>query len=147
MGFLSTIFGGPFKDILDGVGGIIDKFVTTPEEKLKAQLALSQMANEFQLKSMELDKEWAIQQATVITAEAKSESWIAANWRPLTMLTFVFIIAYNYIISPIFDVTRLEIVPDMWQLLKIGLGGYIFGRTAEKVSADVVPAIIASKKK
>lgn len=138
---VGKILGGPFKDVLDGVAGVIDKFVTTPEEKLKAQIELSQMANDFQLKALELDKEWAVQQASVITAEAKSESWLARNWRPLTMLSFVFIIDYNYILSPIFSLKSLVIVPDMWELLRIGIGGYLIGRSAEKIVPDTLAAI------
>lgn len=140
---VGKIFGGPFKEVLDGVAGVIDRFVTTPEEKQKAQIELSKMATDFQLKTLELDKEWAIQQATVIAAEAKSESWLARNWRPLTMLSFVFIIDYNYILSPIFSLKSLTIVPDMWELLRIGIGGYLIGRSAEKI----VPDIIATVKK
>ena len=53
------------------------------------------------------------------------------------MLVFVFIIANNYIIAPyakaLFDVELiLELPPQMWDLLKIGLGGYVVGRSAEK---------------
>ena len=78
--------------------------------------------------------------AGIVTAEAKSEHWLAANWRPVTMLTFVFIIANNYILYPYLalffeEAPKLEIPPDMWALLKIGLGGYVVGRSAEKVAA------------
>jgi len=31
----------------------------------------------------------------------------------------------------------LEIPPDMWALLKIGLGGYVVGRSVEKTVAVV----------
>jgi len=76
-------------------------------------------------------------QAEVIISEAKSSHKITATWRPITMLTFVAIIANNYIIYPYLalfwpDAPVLEIPPDMWQLLKIGLGGYVVGRSMEK---------------
>jgi len=53
------------------------------------------------------------------------------------MLTFVIIIANNYILYPylslFFDAApKMEIPPDMWDLLKIGLGGYVLGRSGEK---------------
>lgn len=76
-------------------------------------------------------------QAKTIVAEASSEHWLVASWRPITMLVFVAIIANNYIIAPYFmswgyTVPTLEIPPNMWSLLQIGLGGYIAGRSAEK---------------
>jgi len=75
--------------------------------------------------------------ANTIIAEAKSEHFIVAAWRPITMLVFVFIIANNYILVPyliMFGVPApsLEIPPNMWGLLELGMGGYIIGRSAEK---------------
>jgi len=77
------------------------------------------------------------QQASIVRAEAQSQSWLARNWRPITMLVFVVIIANNYILYPYLGMftakaTILKIPPDMWQLLKIGIGGYVIGRSVEK---------------
>jgi hypothetical protein len=52
------------------------------------------------------------------------------------------IIANNYIIFPylsLFDatkdgVTQLELPKFMWECLKLGLSGYIVGRSAEKIA-------------
>ncbi len=77
-------------------------------------------------------------QSKIISTEAKSEHWITASWRPITMLVFVFIIASNYIITPYamaifsFKIPPIEIPPDMWDLLKLGLTGYVLSRGAEK---------------
>jgi len=53
------------------------------------------------------------------------------------MLTFILIIANNYIVYPYLSLfwgkaPVLDIPSDMWGLLKIGLGGYVVGRSAEK---------------
>ena len=54
-----------------------------------------------------------------------------------------FIIANNYIFVPYAnmflekDIIPLELTQDMWELLKIGLGGYIVGRSAEKVAKNL----------
>ena len=60
------------------------------------------------------------------------------------MLIFVAIIANNYIIAPYIQVlfgkqftVFLPIPPDMWGLLKLGIGGYILGRSAEKISQNI----------
>lgn len=77
--------------------------------------------------------------AAVVVAEAKGESWLQRNWRPLTMMVFLAIIANNFIIVPYLSafglvIPYLPIPPDMWTLLWIGIGGYIGSRGAEKVS-------------
>lgn len=41
-------------------------------------------------------------------------------------------IANNFLIVPIMGTPMAEIPPDMWDLLKLGLGGYVLGRSAEK---------------
>lgn len=115
------------------IGKVVDKvgdYFPTPEEKLRAKAELMAMVQEQELK--ELDT-----RMKAIVAEAQSGSWIASNWRPITMLTFVFIIANNYIISPylgaMFGISvHLDLPPDMWDLLKLGIGGYVVGRSAEK---------------
>lgn len=75
----------------------------------------------------------------VLVAEISSDNWLASSWRPILMLSFTAIIVNNYILSPylgaMFDFSIvLEIPPDMWDLLKIGVGGYIVGRSGEKIT-------------
>jgi hypothetical protein len=74
----------------------------------------------------------------IIEAEAKSEHWLVSAWRPIVMLVFTFIIASNYVIAPYMSalfsvqIPTLELTTEMWELLKIGIGGYIVGRSVEK---------------
>jgi len=115
--------GGVFKDLREAITG---EAIKDPNTKLKL-LESIQAAEAKMMKA----------KAKTIVAEASSEHWIVASWRPITMLTFVAIIANNYIIAPYFkswgyDVPTLDIPPDMWTLLQLGLTGYIIGRSAEK---------------
>jgi hypothetical protein len=141
MGSILGLLTGPGKSIIDGVTGLINQFVANPEQKLAAQTALLQMEKDYQEKCMDADTQFAIQQAAVITSEAKSDSMLARNWRPILMLTFTVIVAFNYIIAPLFSVHYLPIPPDMWALLKLGITGYIVGRSAEKVAPTIVTAL------
>lgn len=77
-------------------------------------------------------------QRDAIVAEAKSAHWLTATWRPITMLTLVFIVANNFIIAPyagaLFGVNLMLPIPDqMWTLITLGVGGYIGGRSLEKI--------------
>jgi len=76
--------------------------------------------------------------ARVVLAEAQGESWLQRNWRPLTMLSFVGIIINNHVIYPYFALFGLpaviiEMHPAFWDLIKLGLGGYVVGRSGEKM--------------
>lgn len=110
---------------------ILDKVFPDPAAKAEAQAKLLQLQQSGELKELDATMQ-------IITAEAKSEHFLVAAWRPITMLTFVFIVANNYIFYPYLSLfwdyaPKLEIPPDLWDLLKIGIGGYVAGRTGEKM--------------
>ena len=123
-----------FGKFLDKGLNVIDKLVPDKDlaNKLKTEIK-SQAMNQDHSELVEQLKA----QMNIILAEAKSDSWLAANWRPLIMVLFGVIIANNYILNPwlnaLFDINvMMEIPTDMWALLKLGLGGYVIGRSAEK---------------
>ncbi len=78
--------------------------------------------------------------SSVITAEAKSEHWLTANWRPLTMLIFVALI-----IARCFDYTAPNITEaeylKLWSIVEFGIGGYTVCRSAEKIIPTAIKAV------
>lgn len=77
----------------------------------------------------------------IITAEAKGESWLQRNWRPMTMCIYGLVVANNYIIAPYLGafgiiIPTLKIAPEMWTLLTVGIGGYIGLRSGEKIAKE-----------
>lgn len=115
----------PITDVIGAVGKVIDKFVPDANQKVEAQLELTRI-------QLDADAKFAQAERDVLVAEAQSESWLTRNWRPMIMLTFGYIIFHNYIIAQLFSLQMLTITPDMWALLKIGIGGYVMGRSVEK---------------
>jgi len=120
--------------IIDKGLGIIDKAVPDKDlaRKLKHEFESSVMSMDYSVIEKELDA-----RAKIITSETGGAG-IKAWWRPVTMLVFVYIVAHNYILAPIIQMfyppmVVLEIPPDLWMLLKLGIGGYIVGRSGEKM--------------
>ena len=130
MSFLATVANF----ILPGVFKEVDKAI--PDHDLNARLKAS-----IQTAVLSADAEALQAQAGIVDAEAKGESWLQRNWRPMTMLVFVGIVANNYILAPYIGLFApdykliLDTPPDLWALIKIGLGGYVVGRSAEKCVA------------
>ena len=121
--------------LLPAITSIIDKVIPDPKAKAEAQLKLLELSQSGAFKELDASMQ-------VVVAEAKSEHWLTATWRPITMLTFVAIIANNYIIYPYIslfwvDAPLLEIPNQMWALLNIGIGGYVVSRGAEKVAKTI----------
>lgn len=131
----------PFWEAIPIVGkvltGVIDLVSEGIEDKDEANRVTAQLTKVFN--SADLTKFTSLLQAqvTVLVAEITGKSWLQRNWRPLLMAEFGAIILNNYILAPyitaLFGVTIImEIPPDMWALLKLGVSGYVVGRSVEK---------------
>jgi len=115
-------FGGSVvKDLLTG----LDNLFTSKEEKIKAENVIKQILIQ---KELELQK----MQTEIIIAEAKG-NWIQRSWRPILMLAFGFIVIYVKFIAPLFDLRIPVLENEFWNLLQLGIGGYVIGRTGEKM--------------
>lgn len=131
MKLISSILG----TVAEPVFNVIDKAVTDKDEanRLKADIRHRLIDQ----------KDAALQaQMKVILAEATGESWLQRNWRPLLMTVIVAIIANNYLLAPylgaMFGVgLQLELPEHMWNLMTLGVGGYIAGRSGEKIAGTI----------
>lgn len=130
----------PVRAVIDTVRGVIGQFIPDPQQKAAAELALVQQQVDLEKALAQADQLFADAQARVVIAEASSDSWLAKNWRPVTMLTFTLIVFWNYVLVPVVGATPAAIPPDMWGLLKLGIGGYIGARTLEKIGPEIVAA-------
>lgn len=102
----------------------------------------AELLTQFRLSLLSQETELVNASRDVVVAEAQSKSWIARNWRPITMLNFSAILFNNYILAPWLgyagvEAPVLEIPPEMWTLLTIGIGGYIAGRTIENTGSGM----------
>ncbi len=122
MSFIKDLFSSKTKDLVDATGNLIDKVSTSDEEKLKLKENMTNLLTSSLQEMKEL-------QASLIKAEMGG-NWLQRSWRPLTMLAFVGVV----LIATFFEVKLNKVPEDFWQLLMIGMGGYIGGRTIEKIA-------------
>lgn len=143
MGLLNTIFSTGVGEVAKGIGSLaLDlRSAITGDLPPKEKAELERVLLNLQALEMKLTAETAQIQSNIIIAEAKGQSWLQRNWRPLLMAMFGVIVANNYIIMPYIQMfwgaeyaISLEIPPDMWSLLKLGVSGYIVGRSVEKIA-------------
>lgn len=79
-------------------------------------------------------------QADIVKTEAASSHWLAANWRPLLMLTFGGLIVARWFGWAAPNLTEPEYLA-LWDIVKLGLGGYVIGRSVEKIAPTVANAV------
>lgn len=115
------------------LGDVLKKVVpdTTKHKELEGEIKLALLSHTDSLEKV---------RGEIILAEAKSNSWITASWRPLLMMVAICIIAVNYLVFPLVAIgypsimdNLLELPDQLWNLLTLGVGGYIVGRSGEKM--------------
>jgi len=123
----------PISAVMNLGGKFIDKFIADKDlkETLKADFAMAAMNGD--LKEFETIIN---AQAGIIMAEA-SGTWLQSSWRPLTMIWFSVLLGmYWFGFAPEYLVENPSTVDQLFDLLKIGIGGYIVGRSGEKMMKE-----------
>ena len=111
--------------VISEVTKVIDELFTSDEERMHAKNEILKVLKEQQLELQRLQTE-------VIVAEANG-NWLQRSWRPILMLAFGFIVIYVKFIAPLFSLPIPPLENEFWNLLQIGIGGYVIGRTGEKM--------------
>ncbi len=114
--------------IVKPITDLIDNLTTTDEEKGILKNELVKLQNNVTVKVIEYQSKLLDSQTRLIEAEAKGQSWLQRNWRPITMLVFLFLVVFDS-----FGLLKFRLSGEAWLLLQIGLGGYVVGRSGEKI--------------
>ena len=125
LNFLTALIGPIFKTI--------DSIIENKSEAEKIKLAIQQeilihRSQEFKAA------------ADIIVAEAKGESWLQRNWRPLLMIWFAALIGAHWMGFTAPNISE-EILNGLLDIVKIGIGGYVIGRSTEKIVKEASNAI------
>lgn len=131
MNLIGNILGTVAGPVMD----VIDKAVTDKDQA-------NQLKAEIRTRLIDQQDARLKAQMKVILAEATGESWLQRNWRPLLMTVIVAIVANNYLLAPYLDAMfgaglQLELPEQLWNLMTMGVGGYIAGRSGEKIAGTL----------
>jgi len=124
---IASIIGGLLKPVTE----LIDVVYDSPTEKVAARGKIMAIQASVLAQVIEFESELIQAKSSIIVAEAKSESTLTRIWRPTVMLTLTGIIVAA-------QIGGTPIPPEMWGLLKLGIGGYVVGRSVEKIAPKVV---------
>lgn len=129
-----------FAALLPVLGGLFQTVANNLFPDPKDELQRMKMQQELQLALMQQSA--AIEQAAanIVNTEAASSHWLAANWRPITMLTFLALIVARFFGWTAPNISEPEYI-KLWELVQIGLGGYVVGRSAEKIAPAIADVL------
>lgn len=142
MGVLSFLKGSP---IVEVIGKVLERVVPDPQARALAALELAKLEQAGELAHLDAEVKTILAGAENVKADAQGNSSLQRNWRPLLMLAFGGLIVARFLGFAAPDVSEAEYL-QLWEIVKFGLGGYVVGRSAEKIAKTVAPAIAASRK-
>ncbi|MDO9187118.1 MAG: 3TM-type holin [Bacteroidia bacterium] len=130
---LKNLIGKAIGDITGAVGNALDANLTNEEEKLAKKNELTEIL------TTKISEVISFQRDILVTE--LNGNGLQRNWRPIVMLAFAFIVVYRYFIAPVFHLELIDMPEKFWDLLELGLGGYVIGRSVEKVADTVTKNI------
>ena len=127
----------PLTALLDVGSKLIDKLIPDPEAKAKAQLDLAKMAQDGELAKMANETElYKTEQNNVTarwTADASTDSWLAKNIRPMSLVA-IFVGYFLFALMSAFGYDAKESYVQLlgqWGMLI--MSAYFGGKTLENI--------------
>ena len=124
---LNMLTGGGDKDLVKGVGDVIDGLHTSEEEKLEAAQKVKELVSNYEVEmEKQITDRWK--------SDMNSDSWLSKNVRPMTLVFLVI----STMLMIFIDAGMISFnVEDKWtDLLQLVLitviGAYFGGRSLEK---------------
>ena len=124
--------------IISLIGEITGDFFKSKADKERFEYELSRAINNSQDKLLQTQRD-------IIVAEVESKG-PASTWRPHLMYLIMFLLVFNGVIVPLVnaffnvEVPVLEawqaIPESLWDVLMLGIGGYVVGRSGEKIAKE-----------
>jgi hypothetical protein len=107
------------------IGKVVDKAIPDADKAADIKAALNK-----QLYTMSATE---LQGAIDIVKSEASGTGLKSWWRPIVMLTFTgMLVAWWFGFTP--DRATPELMTQLFDIIKIGLGGYVVGRSGEKIA-------------
>jgi hypothetical protein len=133
---------GTIMDLLGKIAGPVAQRLFPGQEQETKRLELQQA---LQLAVLAQATEIEKAAAEIVKAEVQGQGWLQRTWRPLTMLTFVGLIVARWLGWSAPNLSQAEAL-KLWDIIELGLGGYVIGRTAEKLLPGIASALTGNGK-
>lgn len=108
--------------LIGEIGGVVNTLSVSSKEKKRIEAELLQVVNKH-------EEELNRSRAAIIRSETQG-NWLQRSWRPVVMLVFAVIV----LAGTFWELPILADTSRFWDLLEIGIGGYVIGRSAEKIT-------------
>jgi hypothetical protein len=130
----------PVSAAFDVGGKLIDRLWPDPAQRDAAKLKLMELQQSGALAQLAAETELSKGAADIVKTEAASSNFLTASWRPITMLVFVVLITARWFGLAAPNLQEAEYL-KLWDIVQLGLGGYVIGRSVEKIIPGIADAL------
>ena len=130
----------PVSAAFDFGGKLIDRLWPDPAQRDAAKLKLMELQQSGALAQLAAETELSKGAADIVKTEAASSNFLTASWRPITMLVFVVLITARWFGLAAPNLQEAEYL-KLWDIVQLGLGGYVIGRSVEKIIPGIADAL------
>jgi hypothetical protein len=130
----------PVSAAFDVGGKLIDRLWPDPAQRDAAKLKLMELQQSGALAQLAAETELSKGAADIVKTEAASSNLLTSSWRPITMLVFVVLIVARWFGWAAPNLQPAEYL-KLWDIVQLGLGGYVIGRSVEKIVPSVAEAL------
>ena len=96
-----SVIGGIISGLAGPLGQVAERYFDNKDDQ-------QAFKNAVELEILKNQKSFEDLSANIVLAEAKSEHWLTASWRPFTMILFALVIAINILVIP------YVVIPILW---------------------------------
>jgi len=118
--------------LVEPIIGLVREAVPDKDRQAEIHARIVQLETELAQRLLEYEQRLLDAQRQTIVAEAQGHSWLQRSWRPITMLTMLALVVLDAL-----GLLAHPLPSQAWTLIQIGVGGYVAGRSAEKIAAII----------
>lgn len=130
--WLGSLFGGGVGDVVESIGNVADRFITSGEEKQAFKLELERLLQSRDQSIQESIQSEILARERVLVAELQQGDSYTKRARPTVVYAGLGFIFFNYCIAPLFAAAPFILPGEFW----LGWTGIVatwsIGRTMER---------------
>ena len=116
----------PIMSVADAVSGLVERLTLPAREKKQLEADVLRLL-------LEREKELLRVRAALLQEEGKG-NWLQRSWRPMVMLVLTLLV----VLGVFTESSMLSDTSRFWDLLEIGIGGYVIGRSGETITGNLL---------
>ena len=117
---------GVLQNVLREIGDIVNRLSVSSREKQKIQEEIQSLVYRY--------KSELVREQSAAVGDEMRGNWLQRSWRPMVMLVLTLLV----VLGVFTEASMLSDTSRFWDLLEIGIGGYVIGRSGETITGNLL---------